>query len=145
MSETQRFEKENVQTASDADLFNEDDDMEDTDTESRMTTQFDTPQCTMTMVSTETSLMNVEESLNNVAGQPSTWATRSDKRGTSQMDLDQPPTRTAPLEKREKRVTDPVLPDKRRIKEVDYSETLRDTVYRQEELINNMKMEVEKQ
>ncbi|KAG2752470.1 hypothetical protein P692DRAFT_20871946 [Suillus brevipes Sb2] len=171
MSETQRFEKENVQTASDADLFDADDVMEDTDTESRTTTQFDTPQCTMTMVSTETSLMNVEESLNNVAdqpstwatrsdkrgtsqmdeslnnvaGQPSTWVTRSDKRGTSQMDLDQPPTRTAPLEKREKRVTNPVLPDKRRIKEVDYSETLRDIVYRQEELINNMKTEVEKQ
>ncbi|KAG1723514.1 hypothetical protein EDB19DRAFT_1916073 [Suillus lakei] len=171
MSETQRFEKENVQTASNADLFDADDDMEDTNTESRMTTQFDTPQCTMTMVSTETSLMNIEESLNNVTGQPSTWATwsdkrgtsqmdqslnnvagqpstwvtQSDKRGTSQMDLDQPPTRTAPLEKREKRVTNPVLPDKRRIKEVDYSETLHDTVYRQEELINNMKMEVEKQ
>ncbi|KAG2075620.1 hypothetical protein BDR04DRAFT_1149955 [Suillus decipiens] len=112
MSETQHFEKENIQTASDAD-----DDMEDTDTESQTMTQFDTPQYTMTMVSTETSLMNVKESLNNVAGQPSTWATQSDKRGTSQMDLDQPPTRTALLEKREK----------------------------QEELINNMKTEVEKQ
>ncbi|KAG2063231.1 hypothetical protein BDR04DRAFT_1123405 [Suillus decipiens] len=49
MSETQHFEKENVQTVSNADLFDTNDDMEDTNTESRMTTQFDTPQCTMTM------------------------------------------------------------------------------------------------
>ncbi|KAG2063183.1 hypothetical protein BDR04DRAFT_1164137 [Suillus decipiens] len=104
MSETQRFEKENGQTACNMDLFDEDDDMEDTESQ-----------------------------------------TQSGKRGTSQMDLDQPPTRTAPLDKREKRGTDPVLPDKRRIKEVDYSETLRSTVYRQEELISNMKIEVEKQ
>jgi hypothetical protein len=62
MSETQRFEKENVQTASDADLFDADDVMEDTDTESRTTTQFDTPQCTMTMVcsSSERQLCRVQ-------------------------------------------------------------------------------------
>jgi len=67
MSETQRFEKENGQTACNMDLFDEDDDMEDTESQ-----------------------------------------TQSGKRGTSQMDLDQPPTRTAPLDKREKRGTDPV-------------------------------------
>lgn len=62
MSETQHFEKENVQTASDADLFDADDVMEDTDTESRTTTQFDTPQCTMTMVcsSSERQLCRVQ-------------------------------------------------------------------------------------
>jgi hypothetical protein len=62
MSETQRFEKENVQTACDADLFNEDDDMEDTNTESWTTTQFDTPQCTMTIVcsSSERELCRVQ-------------------------------------------------------------------------------------
>jgi len=56
MSETQRFEKENRQTACNMDLFDEDNDMEDTES----------------------------------------W-TQSGKRGTSQMDLDQPSTRTALL------------------------------------------------
>ena len=64
MSEAQRFEKENGQTACNADLFNEDEDdhMEDTNTESRTTTQFDTPQCTMAIVcsSSERELCRVQ-------------------------------------------------------------------------------------
>ncbi|KAG1885141.1 hypothetical protein F4604DRAFT_1676540 [Suillus subluteus] len=149
MSETQRqihIEQEDIQTACDSDLFDEDDDMEGA--ESQTTTQFDTPRCTMAgLVSAETSRMNLEEPMSDVADQPSTWTTQLDKRGASEMDLDnvtdQPPT--DPLGKRAKQVTDAVLPDKRRIKEVDYSETLRQTMYSQEELINNMKTEVEKQ
>ncbi|KAG1721361.1 uncharacterized protein EDB91DRAFT_1088469 [Suillus paluster] len=149
MSETQRhihIEQEDIQTATDTYLFDEDNNMEYD--ESQTTSQFDTLQCTMaSIVSGEASQMNLEERFNDVTGQPSTWMTRLGKRETSQMDLDdvtgQPPT--APLDKREKRVTNPVLPDKCRIKEVDYSETLRTTVYSQKELINNMRTEVENQ
>ncbi|KAG1720459.1 uncharacterized protein EDB91DRAFT_1088835 [Suillus paluster] len=149
MSETQRhihIEQEDIQTATDTYLFDEDNNMEYD--ESQTTSQFDTPQCTMaSIVSGEASQMNLKECFNDVTGQPSTWTTRLGKRGTSRMDLDnvtgQPPT--APLDKREKRVTNPVLPDKCRIKEVDCSETLRTTMYSQKQLINNMRMEVENQ
>lgn len=59
--------------------------------------------------------MNLEEPINDVADQPSTWMTQLDKRGASEMDLDnvteQPPTRTDPLGKRAKQVTNPVRLD----------------------------------
>ncbi|KAG1896158.1 uncharacterized protein F5891DRAFT_1193391 [Suillus fuscotomentosus] len=120
MSETQHhvhvhIEQENIQTASDMDLF-DDDDMEDTESQTR--SQFDTPKY---VVLQEASAMDLDDATS------------------------QPPTRTALPDKREKRVADSVLPNKRRIKEVDYSETLRETVYSQKELIHNMQTQVEKQ
>ncbi|KAG2046308.1 hypothetical protein BDR06DRAFT_1014847 [Suillus hirtellus] len=120
MSETQHhvcvhIEQEKIQTASDTDLF-DDDDMEDAESQTR--SQFDTPKY---VVSQEASAMDLDDATS------------------------QPPTRTALPDKREKRVADSVLPDKRRIKEVDYSETLCETVYSQKELIHNMQTQVEKQ
>ncbi|KAG1848863.1 hypothetical protein F4604DRAFT_1687571 [Suillus subluteus] len=143
MSETQHYvhnEQENIQTASDIGLF-KDNNMEGA--ESR-TSQLDTAQY---RVSEEASRMDFEEPLNDVTGQSSTWTTQLHKRGTSRMDLDDvaSQTRTALPDKREKRAAHSVLPDKRRIKEVDYSETLHQTVYSQGELIHNMQTQVENQ
>ncbi|KAG2127270.1 uncharacterized protein EDB93DRAFT_1109341 [Suillus bovinus] len=113
------------------------------DTESP-TSHFDTAQC---RILEEASRMDFEEPLNDVTGQSSTSTTQLHKRGTSRMDLDDvsSQTRTALPDKREKRAADSVLPDKHHIKEVDYSETLRQTVYSQGELIHNMQTQVEKQ
>jgi hypothetical protein len=94
---------------------------------------------------------------------PSGEMTRMDLEGTS---TSQPATRTGRIDKRERLhaqqkqvVVDIVRPDtekliassvsiqatdKHRIKEVDYSEKLRETVYNQEEQINTMRREMQK-
>ncbi|KAG2108146.1 hypothetical protein BD769DRAFT_1675405 [Suillus cothurnatus] len=110
-----RLEQEDVQTSHDANLF--DDDMEDY-------AAFQTP------IQSD----HMEWDL--------TGMTRMDKREASRMDLDNatghPPTES---DKRERLKT---VSDKRRIKEVDYSVELRETVYSQTEQINKMRYEMEK-
>ncbi|KAG2739433.1 hypothetical protein P692DRAFT_20755900 [Suillus brevipes Sb2] len=54
--------------------------------------------------------------------------------------ISQPPTSAMRIDKRTR---DEVVSEKRRFHEVDYSETLRKTVYEQEERINNIKRETE--
>ncbi|KAG1761638.1 hypothetical protein EDD22DRAFT_847607 [Suillus occidentalis] len=108
------IEQENIQTANNMNLFDDNDEMED---ESQTRFQFDTPKC---IVLKEDSTMDLD-----VASQP--------------------PTRAALPDRVEKRAANLVLPDKRRMKEVNYSEKLRETVYSQEELIRNMQKQVEEQ
>ncbi|KAG2744761.1 hypothetical protein P692DRAFT_20877833 [Suillus brevipes Sb2] len=121
-----RIEQENIQTANDTNLCDDDDEMED---ESQTRFQFDTPKC---VVSQEDSTMDLDvASQPHIASQPHVAS--------------QPPTRAALPDRVEKRAANSVLPDKRCIKEVDYSEKLRETVYSQEELIRNMQKQVEEQ
>ncbi|KAG2085963.1 hypothetical protein BD769DRAFT_1397098 [Suillus cothurnatus] len=101
------------------------------------------------MVSGETSQMDLEEPLDDATGQPRTKMTQSDKREASRMDLDDvigQSTSRIQLDKgrlpaKKKVVT--TISDKRCIKEVDYSEALRQIVYNQTERMNNIRREME--
>ncbi|KIK31951.1 hypothetical protein CY34DRAFT_111168 [Suillus luteus UH-Slu-Lm8-n1] len=113
-----RLEQEDIQTSHDANLFEDDDDMED---DMENAAKFQTTTQVNSLVRT----------------------TRMDKREASQMDIDgapgQPPTGSDKKEKLK------MVPDKHCIKEVDYSAELHAIVYSQTEEINHMRHEMEKE
>ncbi|KAG1895935.1 uncharacterized protein F5891DRAFT_983797 [Suillus fuscotomentosus] len=124
MSVRTRFLPEDVQTYNDVGLF--DDAMED-----------DTSQPSNMIINTvppirssgEIDQMDLEETVEDVTSPPAT-RTVLDKRERLHVQKKQVVNKTS---------------DKRRIKEVDYSETLRQTVYSQEEQINTMRREMQMQ
>ncbi|KAG2046086.1 hypothetical protein BDR06DRAFT_1039201 [Suillus hirtellus] len=140
-----RVVQEDIQTSHDADLFN-DEDMEDSASQpANQCEKLDTLQYNMSV-----NTIDLKEPLDNNTGQPPTWRTQSDKREASQMDLDdgvgQSMERTPFDESNLRLHAKPVattVSQKRCIKEVDYSEALREIVYNQTERINNMRREME--
>ncbi|KAG2114203.1 uncharacterized protein F5147DRAFT_770195 [Suillus discolor] len=143
--------QEDAQTSYAEDLFN-DEDMEDS--LSQLQTHWDKldtlqQNIFVKTVSEETSQMDLQEPLDDGTGPPPTRTTQSDKREASQMDLDDAvgqSTQRAQFDKSRphaKRVIATTVLDKHRIKEVDYSEALREIVYNQTEQMKNMRREME--
>ncbi|KAG2125769.1 hypothetical protein DEU56DRAFT_916384 [Suillus clintonianus] len=127
------FQQEDVQTSHDADLFGGDEDDEDDDKG---------PGDFMDVLSQPpTSVPQFDIS------QPPTSVPRLDisqpPTSVPQFDISQPPTSVPRLERLEKRAREEVISGKRRIQEVDYSQVLRQTVYEQQERINNIIEETE--
>ncbi|KAG2339632.1 hypothetical protein BDR05DRAFT_1003141 [Suillus weaverae] len=80
------------------------------------------------IILSEMGQMDIEETLDDVTSQPATSTVRIDKR--ERLDVQQKQVINKPS-------------DKCRIKEVDYSETLHETIYSQEEWINTMSREIQ--